>query len=192
MGALPIILTKSEKASIETADVLIVTPEKFAALLQVIEGLGDQFGTVICDEGQLIDDESRGLSYELLLTKLRSADISRKIVFLSAILPNVDMIHEWLGGRPESLARSDYRPVQTDYAFLMPETKKKSWQLIFNPIYPQPRSFFLRQFLIQNDFRYKNPATGKYKLIDGWKSYLSLACVSSLKARRNPTPLASI
>ncbi len=178
------ISTKSEKDSIETTDVLIVTPEKFAALLQVIEGLSDQFGTVICDEGQLIDDDSRGLSYELLLTKLRSSDISRKIVFLSAILPNVDMIHEWLGGRPEGLARSNYRPVQTDYAFLMPETRN-TWQLIFNPIYPQPRSFFLRQFLIQNDFRYKNPATGRPKLIDGWKSYLSRACVSSLKARRN-------
>jgi superfamily II DNA/RNA helicase len=178
------ISTKSEKASIETADVLIVTPEKFAALLQVVEGLGDQFGTVICDEGQLIDDESRGLSYELLLTKLQSADISRKIVFLSAILPNVDMIHEWLGGRPESLARSDYRPVQTDYAFLMPETKN-TWQLIFNPIYPQPRSFFLRHFLIQNDFRYINPSTGRDRLIDGWKSYLSRACISSLKAWRN-------
>jgi len=176
------ISTKSEKASIETADVLIVTPEKFSTLIQVVEGLSEKFGTIICDEGQLIDDESRGLSYELLLTKLRAT--SKKIVFLSAILPNVDMIHGWLGGDEDTLAISDYKPVQTDYAFLTKQTPT-SWQLIFNPNYPQPRSFFLRHFLIQDDFRFLNPDTGRNKLIDNWKSFLSLACVSSIKARRN-------
>jgi len=176
------ISTKSEKASIETADVLIVTPEKLSTLIQVVEGLSEEFGTLICDEGQLIDDQSRGLSYELLLTKLRAT--SKKIIFLSAILPNVDMIHGWLGGAEDTLARSDYKPVQTDYGFVTKQ-ETNSWQLVFNPIYPKPRNFFLRNFLVQDDFRFRNPATGRNKLITNWKSFTSLACVSSIKARRN-------
>ena len=92
-------LMNSEGATAETADVLIITPEKFAALGQNLPDLENSFDTIICDEGHLIDDGNRGLQYELLLTKLKSSEGNpRKIVFISAILPNVDVIHGWLGG----------------------------------------------------------------------------------------------
>ncbi len=84
-GNLP---TRSETTSLETADVLIVTPEKFSALAQVVPGLESEFETVICDEGHLIDDNSRGLPYELLLTKLRSrpGGKQRKMISISSDL----------------------------------------------------------------------------------------------------------
>lgn len=179
--------TRSETATVENADVLIITPEKFSAMTQVVPDLESQYQTIICDEGHLIDDNSRGLQYELLLTKLRgTAAVPRKIVFISAILPNVNEIHEWLGGQPNRLAQSSYRPVETDYAFLTPQSPKNDcWQLDVNPIYDRPRSYFLMRFLVQDDFRYRNPETGRTKLIGGWNSYLSLACAAALKARRN-------
>ncbi len=179
--------TSSETATVEDAEVLIVTPEKFTALTQVMPGLEDQFGTVICDEGQLIDDDTRGLQYELLLTKLRGTDAGpRKVVFMSATLPNVDDIHEWLGGQAKHLARSKYKPVEVDYAFLKPQSRtRKTWQLEINPMYERPRNYFLLRFLTQEDFRYLNSATGHMRLIGGWRSYLSLTAASALKARRN-------
>lgn len=179
--------TKSETITVENADVLIITPEKFIALAQVAPELNNQYQTIICDEGHLIDDDSRGLQYELLLTKLKGTEFSpRKIVFISAILPNVDEIHGWLGGKPNHLAQSNYKPVETDYAFLTPQPGKKDcWQLDVNPIFERPRSYFLKNFLVKGDFRYLNPSTNHQKLIGGWNSYLALSCAAALKARRS-------
>lgn len=177
--------TRSESATAETADVLIVTPEKFTALVQSLPDLESSFETVICDEGHLIDDSSRGLQYELLLTKLKFSEInSRKIVFISAILPNVDDIHKWLGGTPDTLSKSEYKPVETDYAFIKPHGAD-SWQLDFNTIYERPRSYFLSKFIIKDDLKYINPNSGRLNLISGYSNYTSLACAAAIKARRN-------
>ncbi len=175
--------TRSETSSIEEVDVLIVTPEKFAALDQVIENFADQFATIICDEGHLIDDESRGLSYELLLTRLTADEKhKRKVVFISAILPNIAQIHKWLGGQETGLATSKYRPVATDYAFLTPHGKN-GWMLDVNPIYDQPLHYALYGFLGDDDFRYLNPETKKLNLISGRSSFIALTAASALRAR---------
>ena len=74
--------TRSETSTVQDADVLVVTPEKFTALTQVLPDLESLYQTIICDEGQLIDDIGRGLQYELLLTRLRGTDTDpRKIIF---------------------------------------------------------------------------------------------------------------
>ena len=177
--------TRSEGVTVETADVLIITPEKFTALVQGLPNLENRFNTIICDEGHLIDDSSRGLQYELLLTKLKtSRENPKKILFISAILPNVDIIHKWLGGTSSTLALSDYKPVETDFAFIKPQGAD-SWQLDFNTIYERPRSYFLSKFLIKDEFRYLNPATNRLNLIGGRNSYTTLACAAALKAQRN-------
>lgn len=179
--------TRSETATVENADVLIITPEKFTAISQVVPSLESQYQTIICDEGHLIDDDSRGLQYELLLTTLRGTDVvPRKIIFISAILPNVNEIHDWLGGKPSHLAQSNYRPVKIDHAFLtLQSSKDKSWQLDVNPIYERPTSYFLLSFLVKDDFRYLNLKTGRGNLINGWNTNTSLACAAALKSRRN-------
>ena len=177
--------TKGESASSEETDVLIVTPEKFSALMQVMPKLLVEFSTVICDEGHLIDDSGRGLQYELLLTKLRiTGGAERRIIFMSAILPNVLEIHEWLGGTPEALAQSNYRPVATDHAFLEARSNG-TWRLSVNPIDDRPRRFTLMNFLTADDFRYENPTTRRMNLMKARDSNLSLACATALKARRN-------
>ncbi len=177
--------SRSEGVSAETADVLIVTPEKYAALVQSSPELEERFNTIICDEGHLIDDGTRGLQYELLLTKLIAVgESNKKLIFISAILPNVSEIHSWLGGQERTLAKSEYKPVECDFSFITPQTAN-SWQLEFNTIYQRPRSYFLRSFLNQDDFRYLNPNTGRQNLVANYKSYTSLACAAALKARRN-------
>ncbi|GJM05808.1 MAG: hypothetical protein DHS20C09_18040 [marine bacterium B5-7] len=177
--------TKSDSANAETTDVLIITPEKYSAIIHNMPELEASFETIICDEGHLIDDSSRGLQYELLLTKLMgSEEYPRKVIFISAILPNVDTIHNWLGGLPETLAQSNYNPVETDFSFIMPQDNN-SWQLAFNTIYDRPRSYFLRSFLTKDDFRFENPLTGRMNLIDGYGTYSCLACAAALKAQKS-------
>jgi ATP-dependent DNA helicase len=177
--------TRTEGTAVDSADVLIITPEKFSALVQTLPELEDRFDTVICDEGHLIDDSNRGLQYELLLTKIKSSKSkNRKIIFISAILPNVDSIHRWLGGVDEMLSKSEYVPVETDYAFITPQDST-SWQLDFNTVYKRPRSYFLRSFLTNEDFKYRNPKTGNLNLVDGRKTYTTLACAAAIKSRKN-------
>ena len=152
-----------------------------------IPDLENSFDTIICDEGHLIDDSSRGLQYELLLTKLKgSVQTPRKVIFISAILPNVDTIHSWLGGLPGTLVQSDYRPVDINFAFIAPQDAN-SWRLDFNtiyPRYPRPRSYFLRSFLSKDELRYTNPNSGRQKLVSSYNSYSTLACAAALKAQR--------
>ena len=98
-------ISEMEDASIEDAKLLISTPEAFVA--SGIEA--SEFSLVICDEGQLIDDYSRGIEYELLLTRLRQQE-NMRFLFLSAIIPNLRNVNEWLGGKSEEVGDSMYRP----------------------------------------------------------------------------------
>ena len=180
-GNLP---TRSETTSVDTADVLIVTPEKFIALNHSIPDLDQSFETIICDEGHLIDDDNRGLQYELLLTRLKGENVGgRKIIFISAILPNVSGIHSWLGGKDENIAISNYSPVETDFAFI--NKNGDQWKLDFNTIFRRPKRFFLPRFLTDEDFRYTNPETRRRNLCDNRNSFVSLACAAALKASKN-------
>ena len=66
------ITTQNEKQAIREIDLLISTPEKFMAIESVIPNIFELFQMVICDEGHLLDNAQRGLSYELLLSKFVS------------------------------------------------------------------------------------------------------------------------
>ena len=68
-----------------------------------------RFSLVICDEGQLLDSLNRGINYELLLTRLKRIEGIRYL-FLSAIIPNIEDVNTWLGGRGNDVGDSDYRP----------------------------------------------------------------------------------
>lgn len=173
--------TRSESTTVENSDVVISTPEKFEALCQVIPDFINRFDVLICDEGHLIDDGNRGLQYELLLTKFkRRENPVDKIVFISAILPNVSDINDWLGGDEGSLINSNYKPVVTDYSFVRSVNDK--WFLDFNPHLDQPYSYFLSDFIQKDELKFTNQGTGNSNLLPGWSSLLTLACASAFKA----------
>lgn len=94
-----------EDANLSEANLLISTPEAFMST-EIDYSL---FSLVICDEGQLLDDFSRGIEYELLLTRLREQKNIR-FLFLSAIIPNLGNVNEWLGGEASEIGVSNYRP----------------------------------------------------------------------------------
>ena len=94
---------------IEDAQLLIATPESFLSIESSSQEVLNRFTLVICDEGQLLEDLSRGINYELLLTRLRSRENVR-FLFISAIIPNIDVVNRWLKGTDEHIGDSTYRP----------------------------------------------------------------------------------
>lgn len=152
-------LSDNEKHSFESATVLISTPEKFLAVENALSGILDKYKIVICDEGHLIDNISRGINYELLLARLkRDKTKRRKFLFLSAIIPNIDVIHSWLGGQEDQIVRSIYRPTQLEMAFLSSDNAFDH-NLTVNPFDALPKRYILNKILSKDDFKLN---TGKF------------------------------
>lgn len=172
------IVTDSDRLRIEQANVLISTPEKFMAIEMGLSGILDSFQTVICDEGHLIDNTTRGISYELLLSRLKKNTLlNRKFVFLSAIIPNIEIINSWLGGTDNSIARSDYRPTEIELAFLI-GAPNNHYNLEVNPNQELPTRYILNRFLSPQDFVTPN---GTHR-ISSFKSKTVAAALKSLNS----------
>lgn len=101
-------------STLEEAQLLISTPETFITLEGVLDKELREFSLIICDEGQLLEDSTRGISYELLLTRLKKLE-QKRFLFLSAIIPNIEDINVWLGGEVTQVGKSAYRPCELRY-----------------------------------------------------------------------------
>lgn len=81
--------------------VLIATPEKLLYVLRHAPDLATHAGLLIFDEGHQFDNGTRGITYELLLTSLRSMISERaQKVLISAVISNAEEVGEWLNGEP--------------------------------------------------------------------------------------------
>jgi replicative superfamily II helicase len=98
-----------DQRAIKQVQLLISTPETFESIENTLDEQLSSFTLVICDEGQLLNDFSRGVNYEFLLTRLKQIDNIRYL-FLSAIIPNIEKVNTWLGGEEFEVGDSQYRP----------------------------------------------------------------------------------
>ncbi|KAF7559769.1 hypothetical protein G7046_g4365 [Stylonectria norvegica] len=91
-------------------DVGVCTLEKANALVNT--AIDDcsipQLRAVVLDELHMIDDDHRGYLLELMATKLLSLEQPVQIIGMSATLPNMNLMAEWLGGHSYE---TRYRPV---------------------------------------------------------------------------------
>ena len=175
------IVTQDEKKAIQKVDLLISTPEKFMAVESFIPDIYELFQVIICDEGHLLDNEQRGLNYEILLSKFRSPSVGeKKFIFLSAIIPNIEEINTWLGGDQTSLVKSEYRPTELKFAFLK-QGNDRTYYLDVNPTKGRPENYQISKFLSKIDFQYINPATNRKKTYP-FSSIKARAVASALKA----------
>ncbi len=80
-------------------NVLVSTPEKFNYVLRHDPDLAQKIGLIIYDEGHQFDNGNRGITYELLLTSLKSHILeSTQTVLISAVISNAEKIGKWLIG----------------------------------------------------------------------------------------------
>ena len=150
--------TRQDTDDIQNVNLLVATPEKLIAYENLIPNMYDQYSIVICDEGHLIGDESRGLSYELLLSKLKKNE-SIRFIFLSAILPNIKEIHSWLSKKDNTtnIIKSVYRPTNISYGFLE-YANDRSWKI---RILSANNIYYLNKFITESDIFYINPLTNR-------------------------------
>lgn len=81
--------------------ILVVTPEKLLYVLRHAPELAAHVGLLVFDEGHQFDSGTRGITYELLLTSLRSMiPEGTQKVLISAVISNAKDVGKWLNGEP--------------------------------------------------------------------------------------------
>ncbi|WP_242352372.1 DEAD/DEAH box helicase [Anaeromyxobacter sp. SG64] len=156
--------TGDEVRDIDSTRVVVATPEALSGLLGASGDLLRRISLVICDEGHLLDGGGRGVGLELLLARMRARESGApRFVFVSAIVPNIDEINAWLGGSPDAVVRSDYRPAIAEYAVLRSSGTgaNTTVDLDMHPHEPEPTRFSVQGFLSRTDFEHLNPATNR-------------------------------
>ena len=100
----------------ERADILVMTPEKTDSATRKHDSRRYAFirdvDCVVIDEVHLLDSEKRGSVLEVTVSRLRRLTDPR-VVALSATMPNVEDVADWLDAPPETTFEfgDEYRPV---------------------------------------------------------------------------------
>ncbi|MGV0790893.1 DEAD/DEAH box helicase [Mycolicibacterium sp. XJ1819] len=160
--------TPEEGEALDSVRVIIATPEALMGLLGAQPEIAAEISLVVCDEGHLLADDSRGVSLELLLARLRARTPSPRTVFVSAIVPNIEEINAWLGGTDATVVRSTYRPAIAEYAILRPQGsgRRRTVALEFQELSAAVPAHTLPGFLDLADFEFTNTSTGRTNTYD--------------------------
>lgn len=108
----------AKQREIDAAQIICITPESLASRLRHPNSPKNtwlhEVGIIVVDECHLISADSRGTNLEAGLMELTTELPHVQIVGLSATMPNVHSIGEWLttlNGKNTVVIESDYRPV---------------------------------------------------------------------------------
>lgn len=107
-----------DEDAIRERDIVVATPEKLDFALRNDPSLLDDVGLLVFDEGHMIGLNEREVRYEVQIQRLlRRADAhERRIVCLSAILPDGDQLDDFAGwlrrDHPGGLIKHDWRPTR--------------------------------------------------------------------------------
>lgn len=152
-----------EDAIVADADILVVTPEKLDLLTRLHPEAMDHFDLFILDEGQLIEDPTRGLKYEILLARLRSRRPDAKFLFLSAVVSDETLrdLAQWLHLNTESgVVSTEWRPSIQRVAKLV--WSGRIGTLRYSPLADAPMlAQFVPGVITQESYVFTNPATSR-------------------------------
>jgi len=114
-----------DQDSLKEKNIVISTPEKLDFALRNDSSLLNDVGLIILDEGHMIGPTEREIRYEILVQRLlrRSDANQRRIVCLSAILPEGEKLHnftQWLRSDVEGVAvRFPWRPTRQRFGTII-------------------------------------------------------------------------
>jgi hypothetical protein len=111
--------------------VLVFTPEKFAYVERHGGNLIATTNLFVLDEAHLIDDPSRGASYELTIAEIKQKNSKAQLVMLSAVVKNPEKIAKWAMGDSNSyVSDSDIPKTEKSLGIMSPNrTKLNFWDL---------------------------------------------------------------
>lgn len=107
--------------ALRTRDIIVATPEKLDFALRSQPSLIDDVGLIVLDEGHMIGLNEREVRYEAQIQRLLRRDDAhhRRIVCLSAILPDGDQLEDFVGwltmDKPAGLIKDKWRPTRLRY-----------------------------------------------------------------------------
>lgn len=107
-----------DEDTIRERDIVVATPEKLDFALRNDPSLLDDVGLLVFDEGHMIGLNEREVRYEMQIQRLlRRPDAQeRRVVCLSAILPDGDQLNDFAGwlrrDHPGGLIKNDWRPTR--------------------------------------------------------------------------------
>lgn len=184
--------TPEETQDLDSIRAIIATPEAMLGLLGSVPEFADRISLLVCDEGHLLDSEGRGVGLELLLARFRARTPSPpRMVFVSAVVPNIEEINAWLGGSDETVVRSDFRPAGADYSVLRPNgSTGRKLRLALEMRTPEGTNLpthSIPDFLSVGDFEYQNESTGR----DRTYNYASFK-TQAIAAARKALPLGAV
>ena len=145
---------------LRTADLLIVTPEKLDLVFRIRPDLMDQIKLVVLDEVHMIDDATRGVKFELLLSRIRSRLPLSRFLVMSAVVPDSTLaaFAEWLTDSPERTFSSSWRPTIQRMARF--EWRGNSGRIQFQADSEMPElSNFVPGAIRKRRYRFRNPDT---------------------------------
>jgi hypothetical protein len=157
--------TGDEVRNLENTRAIVATPESLSGLLSAEPAFFARISLIICDEGHLLDSGGRGVGLELLLARMRARETNPpRVVFISAIVPNIEEINVWLGGTKDTVVKSDYRPSLAEFSMLCSVGGGASAQvdLQMHPHEDEATKYSIEAFLSRPDFQYRNPASGRF------------------------------
>jgi len=117
------ILTEERKKELAIADIICMSSEMLGSRIRRNKAehntFLNQIKILVIDEAHLLTT-NRGSNLEVAIMKFTAVNPLCRIVFLSATMPNVSEMGEWLttcNGKESTVVKSDYRPVDLEWNF---------------------------------------------------------------------------
>ena len=158
-------LDEFEEHILDITDLLILTPEKLDLILRINPEFFNKVKLIILDEYQIIADPSRGIKFELLITRLKLFFPNIRFICLSAVISdsNLEDFCKWLKcSSSEDLIKSDWRPAIQQYAYLE-WTRNNTGILRYIPEKGEgDLNLFVPRIIEQKIYRYINPESHRY------------------------------
>lgn len=181
-------LNPAEKVLIGQNRIVVVTPEKFDAILRYFPEMWDNIGLIVIDEGHIIDPNERGLNFEFFIQRLliKFKDKDCRFLFISAVLPNADEFAKWITGSPGQLVQSQWRPSRQMIGLLTWSGKSASINYTHTEEGQFDQDCFVPAFIEKNECA-GIPGVGKRRNAFPHDSREALALSALLFARESTT-----
>jgi replicative superfamily II helicase len=111
-------LSENKKAALNTADIIVLTSEMLDSRTRKMETENNIFlkmaGLILVDESHILTMQDRGHAMEVALMRFTSINSYARVILLSATMPNVGELGEWLtvlNSKKSVVLYCNWRPV---------------------------------------------------------------------------------